>query len=395
MIADTIRQAPEREPGARAWPYLLPSWARIARGILLRRPIFAILRPTARCNLGCTYCKVPSATRGPELEVETLHKIMLRLRSLGVGILNIGGGEPTLRNDIEHIVAAATPHFTTRMQTNGVGLSEDRIRAIVKAGLHGVSVSLDTLDAERFDELCAVQGSWEGAVRTMLAFGRHMPRRGPLLILNVVVSKMNHRELPAMARFAAALGFRAAFVPMLSAVDIDAEKKSYFRRSVPQLLPSGEERAALKNSYAQVIAAAKSGLPIANSLQFLNDCIRYVDVGKRGWTCEAGSLFIVVARDGKVGLCSEIPPEDNILEDEAFEELRSGRWAREREDAVLNCPDCMHPCFSEVSLLRHDPQVFFGKVRTEVQLHARRRREAPTYDEAVALARKLSAEVAS
>jgi hypothetical protein len=104
---------------------------------------------------------------------------------------------------------------------------------------------------------------------------------------------------------------------------------------------------------------------------------------------------VVVARDGKVGLCSEIPPEDNILEDAAFEELRSGRWAREREDAVLNCPDCMHPCFSEVSLLRHDPRVFFGKVRTELQLRARPRTEPPTYDEAVALARQLSVEMAA
>lgn len=395
MIVNDLRQMLGRNSSARAWPHLLPPQARIARGLLLRRPIFAILRPTARCNLGCTYCKVPAATRGAELEVKILQEIMLRLRSLGVAILNIGGGEPTLRSDIEQIVAAATPHFTTRMQTNGVGLSEDRVRGIVKAGLQGVSVSLDTLNRDRFDDLCAVEGSWEGAVRTMLAFGRHMPRRGPLLIMNVVVSRMNHRELPVLARFAAALGFRAAFVPMLSAADADAEKTSYFRRSVPHLLPAGEERMALKKAYAQVIAEAKAGLPIANSLQFLDDCIRYVDVGKRGWTCEAGALFVVVARDGKVGLCSEIPPEDNILEDEAFEELRSGRWAREREDAVLNCPDCMHPCFSEVSLLRHDPRVFFGKVRTEMQLRVRPRPEPPTYDEAVALARKLSAEVAS
>ncbi len=393
MIENATQGLYGHQGAGRAWPRLLPPAARIARGLLLRRPIFAILRPTARCNLGCSYCKVPSATRGAELEVKTLLEIMLRLKSLGVAILNIGGGEPTLRDDIDQIVAAATPHFTVRMQTNGVGLSEDRIRAIVNAGLQGVSVSLDTLDSERFDELCAMKGSWEGAVRTMLAFGRHMPRRGPLLIMNCVVSKMNHRELPAMARFANALGFRAAFVPVLSAVDADAEKKSYFRRSVPHLLPSEAERTALKNSYAQVIAAAKAGLPIANSLEFLHDCIRYADVGKRGWTCEAGALFVVVARDGKVGLCSEIPPEDNILEDRAFEELRSGRWAREREEAVLNCPDCMHPCFSEVSLLRHDPRVFFGKVRTELQLRARPRPEPPTYDEAVALARKLSVEM--
>ena len=114
---------------------------------------------TDRCNLRCGYCMpeeeyvwLPRADILHFGEVATLTDVFL---DLGVDKVRLTGGEPLLRRDLPRLVAmlAARPRIRDlAMTTNGVLLAE-HAPALKSAGLHRVTVSLDTLDATRFARL--------------------------------------------------------------------------------------------------------------------------------------------------------------------------------------------------------------------------------------------------
>jgi GTP 3',8-cyclase len=111
---------------------------------------------TDRCNLRCSYCMpeedyvwLPRADILHFGEVATLTDVFL---DLGVDKVRLTGGEPLLRRDLPRLVAMLAARSRIRdlaMTTNGVLLAE-HAPALKAAGLHRVTVSLDTLDAGRF-----------------------------------------------------------------------------------------------------------------------------------------------------------------------------------------------------------------------------------------------------
>lgn len=75
--------------------------------------------------------------------------------SLGVNRVRLTGGEPLLRRDVPVLIEslAARPAIADlALTTNGILLARDA-RALRAAGLHRITVSLDTLHASRFEAL--------------------------------------------------------------------------------------------------------------------------------------------------------------------------------------------------------------------------------------------------
>jgi GTP 3',8-cyclase len=114
---------------------------------------------TDRCNLRCAYCMpeedyvwLPRAEILHFEEVSTLAEVFM---SLGVDKIRLTGGEPLLRRDLAALIrllAAKTALRDLAITTNGVLLAE-QARALKEAGLHRVTVSLDTLRPDRFTAL--------------------------------------------------------------------------------------------------------------------------------------------------------------------------------------------------------------------------------------------------
>ena len=117
------------------------------------------LSVTDRCNLRCQYCMPEEEyvwlPRDDMLSFEEMGHLVDVFADLGVDKVRLTGGEPLLRRDLERLVRliAANPRIRDlAMTTNGVLLAEqaDALRA---AGLHRITVSLDTLREERFKAL--------------------------------------------------------------------------------------------------------------------------------------------------------------------------------------------------------------------------------------------------
>jgi len=127
----------------------------------LARPLRDLrISVTDRCQFRCTYC-MPREVFGRDfaflpreqlLTFEELARLSRVFASLGVRKLRLTGGEPLLRSDLERLIAMLA-HIggiqDIALTTNGALLG-GKARALAAAGLHRVTVSLDSLDDSVF-----------------------------------------------------------------------------------------------------------------------------------------------------------------------------------------------------------------------------------------------------
>jgi len=130
-------------------------------------PLDALGRPLAnlrvsvtdRCNLRCAYCMPEKdyawLPRRDILHFEEIGRLVGVFAGLGVDRVRLTGGEPLVRRNLPDLVGILARDARLRdlaMTTNGLLLAGEAadLRA---AGLHRVTVSLDTLRADRFREL--------------------------------------------------------------------------------------------------------------------------------------------------------------------------------------------------------------------------------------------------
>ncbi|MEZ6013483.1 MAG: GTP 3',8-cyclase MoaA [Planctomycetota bacterium] len=125
-----------------------------------QRPLGSLrLSVTDRCNLRCGYCMPEEEyTWLPKRELlsfEELTRVVRATADLGVSKVRLTGGEPLLRRDLERLVAdlAALPHVTDLALTTNAVLLEDQAAGLHAAGLTRLSISLDTLRADRFEHM--------------------------------------------------------------------------------------------------------------------------------------------------------------------------------------------------------------------------------------------------
>ncbi len=134
------------------------------RGVSGRAPTDQLGRPlrslrvsvTDRCNLRCNYCMPEEEyvwlPRQELLTFEEIARLVEVFTSLGVTDVRLTGGEPLLRRDLPRLVQmlAANPRIRDlALTTNGI-LFAEHAEALRAAGLHRVTLSLDTLRPERF-----------------------------------------------------------------------------------------------------------------------------------------------------------------------------------------------------------------------------------------------------
>jgi GTP 3',8-cyclase len=180
------------------------------------RPLRSLrISVTDRCNLRCQYC-MPEPDyawlpRESLLDFEEIAAIAGVFTSLGVDRVRLTGGEPLLRRDLPRLIEqlAARPAIADlALTTNGVLLA-GHAAALRAAGLHRITVSLDTLRRDRFqaiarfDELPAVLAGIDAAARAGFS---------PLKIDTVVMRGRNDDELAALIAFGKSVNAEVRFI---------------------------------------------------------------------------------------------------------------------------------------------------------------------------------------
>jgi cyclic pyranopterin phosphate synthase len=169
-----------------------------------RRVVYVRLSVTDRCNYRCLYCMpeegVPPRSREEMLSFEAAVRLVGVLAQLGVHRVRLTGGEPLVRRGLTELVTRLNDVPGIRevvMTTNGHDLAS-ALPELYAAGLKGVNISLDSLDAGRFahvtrrGDLASVRASIEAAARLY-----------PAVRLNTVaIDGFNDDELGRLCRYA-------------------------------------------------------------------------------------------------------------------------------------------------------------------------------------------------
>ena len=153
---------------------------------------------TEKCNLRCTYCMPEEGVdfkNGEQiLTAEEIIRVVDVLARAGVKKVRLTGGEPLVRKDIMTIVEgiAAVPGIQSiHLTTNGIifGKYAEQLR---RAGLTGVNISLDTMDAEKFERITRRTGVEKVKESIDLALKLGFPR---VKVNTVVMRGFNDDEL--------------------------------------------------------------------------------------------------------------------------------------------------------------------------------------------------------
>jgi cyclic pyranopterin phosphate synthase len=182
----------------------------------LGRPLRHLrLSVTDRCNLRCHYCMPEDEylwlPKADLLSFEETSHLLDHFGTLGVDRIRITGGEPLLRRDLPDLVARIAGKPWVRdlaITTNGVRLAESA-RDLARAGLHRITVSLDTLERDRFSRLTRVDAL--PAVLQGIDAARAVTR-GPLKLDTVVTRGDNDDEIETLVDYARSIGAEIRFI---------------------------------------------------------------------------------------------------------------------------------------------------------------------------------------
>ena len=177
---------------------------------------YARISVTDRCNLRCRYCmpecgvqKIPHAQI---LSLEEIVRVARIFSRLGIKKIRLTGGEPLLRKNLSTLI-----HELKRLRgieqvmltTNGV-LLKNFSHELIAAGLDGLNLSLDTLNAETFSTL------------TRRKFFSHvfdglqsLPENFSVKINCVPLVGINDSELVELATLAESRSFKVRFIELM------------------------------------------------------------------------------------------------------------------------------------------------------------------------------------
>jgi GTP 3',8-cyclase len=182
---------------------------------LLGRPLRSLrVSVTDRCNLRCQYCmpepEYAWLPREDLLSFEEIRTIVGVFAGLGVDKVRLTGGEPLLRRDLHELVASLASDgrlADLALTTNGV-LLRDQAKGLRDAGLKRITVSLDTLQPERFTALTRLTTH-----RQVIAGLEHAADLfGALKIDAVVMRGVNDDELVPLVEYAARHAAEVRFI---------------------------------------------------------------------------------------------------------------------------------------------------------------------------------------
>ncbi|MES5956009.1 GTP 3',8-cyclase MoaA [Bacillus fungorum] len=175
----------------------------------LQRPLKDLrISVTDRCNFRCRYC-MPEEIFGPDysflsnnkiLSFDEIERITRIFVSLGVRKLRITGGEPLLRRGLSKLIERLNKIDGVEdigLTTNG-SLLKKFAPDLYKAGLSRVTVSLDSLEEERFFYLNGNRSK----VQRVLEGIQAAAEVGMKIKINMVVQKgKNEQDILQMAQY--------------------------------------------------------------------------------------------------------------------------------------------------------------------------------------------------
>ena len=279
-------------------------------------PILAQIVPIRRCNLDCAYCNEYDKVSAPVPTAEMLRRID-KLGELGTSIITLSGGEPTLHPDLEAIVRRIRLRGAiATLITNGLLLTPARIRALNRAGLDYLQISIDNLAPDDISK------------KSLRVLDRKLQWLAQYAEFGVTINSVlgagvrNPEDAVTIGRRARELGFT-------STVGILHDHSGQLKALMPEHHKAYEHFRKLRTGL----------FSFAHFDHFQDNIARGI---ANEWHCRAGGRFLYICEDGLVHYCSQQRGTPGIpLDKYTIEDVRR-EAARPKGCAPLCTISCVH-----------------------------------------------------
>ncbi len=281
------------------------------------------------CNLGCDYCYFGTLEEHREalptqpgqlshlphgdLHLADITRFLSTVDTSGIKRVFLAGGEPLIWPPVGQVIQTLTGvGVEVIVCTNGIPLNRPKIRRmLLGAGVHGVSVSLDSADPDTNDEHRPARNRKDGwrtvvsGIRALVADRNHHP--APRIGLYTVITRRTLTGLPDTARLAADLG-ADYFVPQPISLDRDHrlhDELSLREHDLPALI---EALAAIYDANLGLGLPAPGypaqiGSTVHHELQLVHGCfgghqLAFVEPDGSVWDCPSRYRIAATAQAG-------------------------------------------------------------------------------------------------
>ena len=292
----------------------------IAKGLVSNdHPVLAHIIPIRRCNLSCKYCNEYDTVSKP-VPLETMFARIDHLAALGTTIICISGGEPLLHPRLDDIIGRVRSHgILAGLITNGYLLTADRIKALNRAGLEHLQISIDNVQPDDISK------------KSLKVLDKKLQLLAEFAEFHVNINSVvgggirNPQDAMEVGRRAVELGFTST-VGIIHDGDGQLQPLKEEERKVYQFMKAME-----KSSYARI--------------NYFQDNIAHGRPNE--WRCRAGARYLYICENGLVHYCSQqrgYPAKP--LELYSVEDIR-----REYLTEKSCAPHCTVSCVHQVSYL--------------------------------------------
>lgn len=289
-------------------------------------PTDASIILTYRCPMQCKMCNIwkNPTERSKELVADDL-KILPRLK-----FINLTGGEPFIREDLERIVEECYRH-TDRIVISTSGWFEERVTALAKKFPHiGIRISIEGLSRKN-DELRGREGGFDKGLRTLL----RLKEIGLKDIgFGCTVSNNNSKDMLSLYQLSRQLGLEFATAAF--------HNSFYFHKGDNEITNKEE----VCHDFEQLIEwQLKERHPKSWFRAWFNmGLINYIEGGRRMLPCEAGTANFFIDPAGEIYPCNGMEEKywmesmGNIHEATDFITLWNSPQAEKVRMLVRRCP---------------------------------------------------------
>ena len=257
---------------------------------------------TYRCQNDCGHCY--NATKDKkELSVEEWSKVIDRLWAAGIPHVVFTGGEPTLYEGLEGLIARSESHGQiTGLVTNGRGLGRPGyLGSLVAKGLDHVQVTVLSHDPDTHDRLVGAKGAWQETVSGL----RAAVAEDMYVSTNTTIMRSNYAHAKDTMRFLVGLGVKnIAFNGVIrSGKGVEVEGVTF------------QELASVLEELKAVASETRTKLIWYSPTPYCE--LNPVNMGLGIKQCTACSLNMAIEPDGTVLPCqSYYEPLGDILRDD-------------------------------------------------------------------------------
>ncbi len=251
-----------------------------------RQVTYLRISVTDRCNFRCLYCMSEDMEFLPRAQVLTLEEIAeigAAFTELGVTKIRVTGGEPLVRHNVTWLFdkLGALPGLRELTATTNGALLPKLAPSLYDSGMRRLNISLDSLDAERFQRI-----SRNGNLRDVLAGIEAAQRAGfEHIKLNAVILKgFNDDEVIPLVEFALDRGLDISFIEEMPLGEVDDHDRfgAYFSsddvkeviKRRYELLPSSVTTGGPSKYYRIPGTESRVGFISPHSHNFCDECNR-------------------------------------------------------------------------------------------------------------------------